>query len=109
MAMQRHAVANHFAVEDVEGSEQSRRPVTSVVMSEGSTSPGLHRQSRLSSLKRLDLTLLVNAQHESLFRRIHIKPTTSRSLSTNRGSRLSLNVLVRVFRLRDSSTTRRPS
>ena len=62
--MQRHAIANHFAIEDIQGSEQRGRPVTLVVMSESSASPGFHRQSRLSSIQRLDLTLLINAQHE---------------------------------------------
>jgi len=73
MPMQRHAVANHFAVENIQSSEQRCGPVTLIVMSERSASPGFHRQSRLSSIQRLDLTLLINAQHESFLGRVHIK------------------------------------
>src|SRR5262245_26031649 len=73
MTMQRHTVTNHFAVKNVEGGEKSRSAVTFIVMREGAASAGLHRQSWLSSIECLDLTLFVDAQHQSLFRRIHIE------------------------------------
>src|SRR5262249_28935648 len=73
MTMKRHTIANHFAVKNVQCSEKSRRTVTFIVMREGATTTRLHRQSRLSSIQSLDLTLFVDAQHQSLFRRIHIE------------------------------------
>ncbi len=65
--------SDDFAGCDVEGGKQRRRAMSFVIVS---TSLGLtrpHRQKRLCPIKRLDLALFVNAQHESTFGRVEIK------------------------------------
>jgi hypothetical protein len=91
MAMALHVLADDGAVEHVEGGEQRGRPMALVVVRQGSEPPLLHGQAGLGAVERLNLRLLVQRQHDSVRRRIDVKPTTSRSLSANFGSLESLN------------------
>ena len=73
MPVARHTVADHLAVEHAEGREQSGRAIAFVIVGHGPTAPLLHRQTRLSPVEGLDLTLLVHAQNQGLVRRIQIQ------------------------------------
>jgi hypothetical protein len=44
-----------------------------VVMDHGAAAPRLERQSRLCAIERLDLAFLIDRQHDSLRRRVHVK------------------------------------
>jgi hypothetical protein len=70
MAMAWQALANHFPVQNVHCSEQSRGSVAFVVVSHGSRSTRFHRQARLGAIKGLNLALLIHTQHKGVFRRI---------------------------------------
>ena len=74
MPMARHAVADDLAVEHAERREQRRRAVALVVVGLRPAAARLHRQARLRAVQRLDLALLVDAQHQGLVRRIQIQP-----------------------------------
>ena len=50
-----HVAADDGAVEDVEGGEQRGGAVTFVVVRHRAGTAGLHRQSRLGAVERLDL------------------------------------------------------
>src|SRR5262249_21120699 len=56
-----------------QGSEERERPMALVVMSAALSLAGAHRQQRLGPIKRLDLRLLVDAQHDRALRWIEIK------------------------------------
>ena len=73
MAMTLHALADDFAFEHVEGSEQGRGAMTFVVMSHGDGPPLLHRQARLGAVARLNLALLIYRQNDGMVRRIDIE------------------------------------
>src|SRR5262249_25151165 len=74
MAMTLHVAADNGAVENVEGGEQSGRPMAVRTlqrklyrkakerkpMSHGTGAAGLHRQARLGAIEGLDLPLLVD-------------------------------------------------
>jgi len=67
-------LADHAAALGVERREERRGPVAHVVVS-----PPLHLarapgQPRLTAVQRLDLRLLVHAQHQRLIRRVQIQP-----------------------------------
>jgi len=74
MPMTRHAVADHFAVEHAEGRKQGGRAVAFVVVRHRPTAAFLQRQARLGAIEGLDLTFLVDAQHQRFVRGIEIKP-----------------------------------
>lgn len=65
--------AKEFAVERVERSKQCRRAVALVVVRHGLAAPLLQGQPWLSSIQRLNLTLLACAQNQRVFRRIQIQ------------------------------------
>src|SRR6202040_572577 len=69
--------------------EQRCRAVSLVVVGHGSGATFLQRQAGLGAVKRLDLALFVERQNNGVSWRID--PTTSRNLSTKRGSFESLN------------------
>ena len=45
-----------------------------VVVGDGAGTPTLHRQARLRAVERLDLALLVAAEHQGVLGRIHVQP-----------------------------------
>jgi hypothetical protein len=59
MTVPAHAVANHGAVQHVQGREQGGA-VALVIVGRGSAFPRLQRQSRLGAVERLDLRFLVD-------------------------------------------------
>jgi hypothetical protein len=73
MGVPLHAAAEHHALQDVEGGEQSGGGVALIVVSHGSALSGLERQTRLGTVKRLDLALLVDRQHHRVGRRMHVE------------------------------------
>ncbi len=73
MPVARHALADDPALQHVEGGEQGRRAVALVVVGHRAAAALLHRQSRLGSVERLDLRLLVDRQHQRVLGRIDIK------------------------------------
>ena len=60
MAMSRKALPNDLAFQNFQGGEKSSRSVTDIVMSEGTATAFLKRQSGLSPVQGLNLALLVN-------------------------------------------------
>jgi hypothetical protein len=62
-SMPLHAVADHSAVEHVEGGEQGCRAVPPVVVGHCAAAAGLEGQSRLGTIQRLDLALFINRQY----------------------------------------------
>jgi len=74
VTMTRQALPDDAPIQGVERSEQRRRPVAFVVMRHGLRPAWLHRQPRLRTIKCLNLALLVDTEHQSMFRRIEIQP-----------------------------------
>ena len=62
------------AVEHVERGEQGGGAVALVVVGHRAGAAGLHRQARLGAVERLDLALLVDAQHQRLLGRVEVQP-----------------------------------
>jgi hypothetical protein len=86
-----HVAADDGAVEHVECGEQGRGAVPLVIVGHRSGPALIHGQARLGAVGRLDLAFLVKRQDDGVGGRIDIRPTTSRSFSTNLGSVESLN------------------
>lgn len=85
--------ADHLTAGDVQRREQRRCAVAHVVVGTPFRNAGGQRQDRLGTIQRLNLALLVDAQHQRFGRRCEdLKPTMSRTLSTNCGSVESLKV-----------------
>ena len=80
VTMALHAFADHFAGGDIEDGEQRCRSMPFVVMGHRSRPPPLHRQARLSAIQGLDLTFLVDRQHQRPVRRIKIETNDVRHL-----------------------------
>src|SRR3989454_2303211 len=72
--MSRQAATDDGALQDVERGEQRRRAVTDVVVSLTSRESRAHGQRGLRTVESLDLTLLVDAQHQRLVRRVQVQP-----------------------------------
>jgi len=87
--------ADHFAARGVERREQRRRPVARVVVRTPFDVPRAHGEDGLGAVERLDLRLLVDAEHERFVGGLRYRPTISRTFSMNSGSFESLNVSVR--------------
>ena len=62
MGMALHAAAEDNAIESVEGGEQGGGAVPLVIMGHGPAFAGLHRQTRLRPIERLDLGFLVDRE-----------------------------------------------
>ena len=73
MAMALHALANNLALKDNERREQGGDAMALVIMGYGASAPLLHRQTRLSTIKRLNLALFVNRQDNGVAGRIDIE------------------------------------
>ena len=73
MGMALHAAAEDNAIESVEGGEQGGGAVPLVIMGHGPAFAGLHRQTRLRPIERLDLGFLVDREHHGMGRRVHVE------------------------------------
>lgn len=73
-AMLRVAAAEDGAGGDVEGGKQRGRTMTRVVVAAPRDLTGPHRQEGLGPIERLDLGLLVDAQHQRPVGRTEIEP-----------------------------------
>jgi len=69
-----HVLSNDRAVEHVECGKQRGRAMALVIMGHGPGTALLHRQGGLSTVKGLDLRLLVEGQHHCVCRRRDIQP-----------------------------------
>src|SRR5437879_9892894 len=74
MAMPRHAIANDGAIEHVQCREQSRRAIAFVVVRLAGRNSRPEWQERLSAVEGLDLTFLVDAEHQGFVGWVQIKP-----------------------------------
>ena len=73
MTMPGKALSNDFTLSQFERRKKRRRTVALVVMSHGSTAAFFQRQPRLRSIQCLNLTFLVDAEHQGLLWRIEIE------------------------------------
>ena len=73
----RVALSEDFAGCGVERSKQVSRSMANVVVGLSFWLAQTHRQDRLSTLERLNLRFLVNAQHDRVVRRVHIQLETT--------------------------------
>ena len=73
MAVLRHTGPNHRSIQRIQRREESRRPIAFVVVGHGASTPWDKRKSRLGSVQRLDLALLVNREDQRVLRRVHIQ------------------------------------
>src|SRR4026209_1752579 len=73
MAVPRHAGPDHPPVQGIERCEQSRRPVTLVVVGHRATATLHQWQPRLCSVERLNLALLIDTEHQCMLRGIQVK------------------------------------
>src|SRR5437764_1205746 len=73
MAMALHTLANDLALKDIERREQGGDTMALVIMGYGASAPLLHRQTRLSAIKRLNLALLVDGQDNGVVGRIDVE------------------------------------
>jgi hypothetical protein len=62
-----------FAAGDVQCGEQRGRAGAFVVMRRALRNPGQHRQDRRGPVERLDLRLLIDAQHDRALGRIEVQ------------------------------------
>jgi len=69
-----HRAPDDLALEDIESRKQGGGAVLLVVVGHGGAAPFLHRQAGLGTVEGLDLTLLVEAEHDSVGRRIDVEP-----------------------------------
>ena len=74
VAMARHALAGHRAVEDIERGEQRGRAVPDIIVGHRPGPPLLDRQARLSAVESLNLRLFVDRQHQAVGRRVEVQP-----------------------------------
>src|SRR5215831_13914226 len=73
MPMALHAAPDDLAFKDVEGSEQGGGAMALVVVGHRRAASLLHWQTRLSAVQRLDLALLVDAEHHRMGRWINVE------------------------------------
>lgn len=73
MPVARHAVADHLAVKHAQCRKQGGRAMAFVVMRHGSASAALEGSPGLGPVECLDLTFLVDAQHQGFVWRIQIE------------------------------------
>lgn len=74
MAVARFAAGQYLAIEHIERCKQRRRSMADVVMRDAFDVAQSHRQHGLCAFQRLALTLLVDAQHQSVLRRVQVGP-----------------------------------
>jgi len=74
-AVARHAVTDEETGLHVERGEARGRAVAPVIMGHGGGATLLQRQPGLGPVERLDLRLLVDAQHDRAAWRVEVEPT----------------------------------
>ena len=74
MAVSLHVLSNDSAVQHIERGEQRRRSMPLIVVGHRAGAALLHRQSRLSSVERLDLALFIDRQHHRMGWRRDVQP-----------------------------------
>src|SRR5215472_7944682 len=67
------AQTEDLAVSGIQGGEQRRGAIALVIMRHGWATSGFERQAGLGTIKGLDLTLLIQAKHHGMLRRIQIQ------------------------------------
>ena len=95
MAVARQALADDLAREHVQRGEQRRGAIALVVVGHRAGAAPLDRQRGLGAIERLDLGLLIHAQHDCLLGRIEVETDDVDELLLKRLSFDSLNVLTR--------------
>src|SRR4030042_1101447 len=73
MSMPSETLPDDFTLSQFERRKERRGAVALVVMGHGSTTAFFQRQTRLRTIQRLNLTLLVHAEHQGFLWRIQIK------------------------------------
>jgi hypothetical protein len=68
------AARDDLAGSDVEGREEIQRAVANVIVRLALGLAEVHRQDRLRTLERLNLRLLIDGEHDSVGRRVHVQP-----------------------------------
>ena len=66
-------LADHLAGAEVQRGEEARGAVALVVVGGALGRPGPHRQDRLGAIERLDLALLIDAQHDGALGRVEVQ------------------------------------
>ena len=74
MTVARVALADDFALQNLQGSEQTGGAITLVIVSHRAQTPLLHGQSGLGAVQCLELGLLVHAKNQGLVGRIQVQP-----------------------------------
>ncbi len=69
-----HALAEDLALKDIERREQGGDAMPLIIVGHGARASLLHRQPRLGAVQRLNLALLIDAQHNRVVRWIDVKP-----------------------------------
>ncbi len=72
-AMAWPALADHRSRGDVQGREKAGGAVAFVIVGAALGLPGQHREDRLAAAQRLNLALLIHAQHQGMMRRIQVQ------------------------------------
>ncbi len=73
-AVAEHALADDLALQNVQRGEQRGGAVALVIRGHGGGPVRLHRQTQLGPVKRLDLAILVDRQHQRVLGRVHVAP-----------------------------------
>ena len=73
MAVLFHAGADQLAVQRVQGGKQGGQALAFEVVGDGPRPPLLERQTRLRAIQHLNLTLLIDRQHQGVFGRIQVE------------------------------------
>ena len=74
MTMTLHTLADDLAFKHIERGEQRGNAVTLVVVGHGASASLFHRQPRLGAVQRLDLTFLIDPEHDGVVGRIDVQP-----------------------------------
>jgi hypothetical protein len=74
MGVPRETAAQDLPARDLQSSEQTRRAVPLIVVRHPRRQARSQRKDRLSSVQRLNLGLLVDTDHQGLFRRVEVEP-----------------------------------
>src|SRR5439155_17521726 len=73
MAIAPMKLPDHLAGRDIQAGEERCRPVSNVSMRLSRRNARTHRQQPLRTIQRLHLTLLVEARHQRVVRRVEIR------------------------------------
>lgn len=103
MAVALHATPNHCAFEHVERGKQGGGAVSLVVVCHGAGPALFHGQAVLVAVKRLDLRLLIDREHDGVRRRVDVEPAGIAQFGDNLGIVRELE-LVRPVRLQAVGT-----